>query len=110
MSKGGKRILTGIITAVAISLSAQTTTPDPVLLTIDGKPVTKSEFEAVYFKNNPNKTVTDPKAVEDYLDLFINFKLKVKEAEAMGLDTLSTFKNELAGYRKQLAAPYLTDK
>jgi peptidyl-prolyl cis-trans isomerase SurA len=47
--------------------------------------------------------------LEDYLQLFINFKLKVKEAEELGLDTVSAFKNELEGYRKQLAAPYLTD-
>ena len=53
---------------------------------------------------------TEKKSVNDYLDLFVNFKLKVKEAEQMGLDTLSSFKQELGGYRKQLAAPYLTDK
>jgi len=83
---------------------------DPTLLTIDGKPVTKSEFEAVYKKNNGKDMSTEKKSVNDYLDLFINFKLKVKEAEQMGLDTVPSFKQELGGYRKQLAAPYLTDK
>lgn len=85
-------------------------TNDPALLTIDGKPVTKSEFEAVYKKNNGKDMSAEKKSVNDYLDLFINFKLKVKEAEQMGLDTVASFKQELNGYRKQLAAPYLTDK
>ncbi len=83
---------------------------DPTLLTIDGKSITKSEFEAVYKKNNGKDMSAEKKSVNDYLDLFINFKLKVKEAEQMGLDTLGSFKQELGGYRKQLAAPYLTDK
>jgi len=83
---------------------------DPTLLTIDGKAITKSEFEAVYKKNNGKDMSTEKKSVNDYLDLFVNFKLKVKEAEQMGLDTLPSFKQELSGYRKQLAAPYLTDK
>lgn len=89
-------------------LAAQTS--DPVLLTIDGKPVTKSEFEAVYRKNNGKDMSAEKKSVREYLDLFINFKLKVKEAEELGLDTASAFKQELGGYKKQLSAPYLTDK
>lgn len=91
----------------AAGLAAQT---DPVLLTIDGKPVTKSEFEAVYKKNNGKDMSAEKKTVREYLDLFINFKLKVKEAEQMGLDTAAAFKQELGGYKKQLSAPYLTDK
>lgn len=81
---------------------------DPVLLTVGGKNVTKSEFEAIYHKNN-NKVAGDKKSIEEYLDLFINFKLKVREAEAQGLDTTAAFRNELEGYRKQLAQPYLVD-
>src|ERR1041385_3462200 len=91
----------------ATGLAAQT---DPVLLTIDGKPITKSEFEAVYRKNNGKDMSAEKKSVREYLDLFINFKLKVKEAERMGLDTAAAFKQELGGYKKQLSAPYLTDK
>ena len=92
----------------AASVFAQTA--DPTLLTIDGKAITKSEFESVYKKNNGKDMSTEKKSVNDYLDLFVNFKLKVKEAEQMGLDTIPSFKQELSGYRKQLAAPYLTDK
>lgn len=80
------------------------------LLTVGGDNVTRGEFMAIYKKNNSNPTAIDKKSVTDYLDLFINFKLKVKEAKDLGLDTAKTFVSELRGYRKQLATPYLTDK
>jgi peptidyl-prolyl cis-trans isomerase SurA len=82
---------------------------DPELLNIAGKPITKSEFMSVYMKNNSKAQASDPKSVEDYMELFINFKLKVKAAEELGMDTVSAFRNELEGYRKQLAQPYLVD-
>lgn len=82
---------------------------EPVVMTVNDKQVTKSEFEAVFYKNN-NKETTNAKSVKEYADLYALFKMKVLEAEGMGLDTLQSFKNELGGYRKQLAAPYLTDK
>ena len=82
-----------------------------VLLTIDNKKVTKTEFERIYKKNNEKDTTfIDDKSLEEYLELFINFKLKVIEAEKIGLDTTQNFKKELAGYRRQLSKPYLTDK
>lgn len=83
---------------------------EPVVMTINGKPIKKSEFEAVYRKNNGREINNNSKSVKEYVELFSLFKSKVFEAEALGLDTLSTFRNELAGYRRQLAAPYLTDK
>ena len=88
------------------------TTPveDPILLTVGGDPVTKSEFENIYHKNNPKDNPDDRKALEEYLELFINFKLKVKAAKALGKDTTTAFRNELKGYRSQLAKPYLSDK
>lgn len=79
---------------------------DPLLLEIGDRKVNLSEFEAVYKKNNNQ---SNAQAVEEYLDLYINFRLKVKEAEELGLDTSSKFKKELAGYRRQLAEPYLSD-
>ncbi len=103
-----KKIAITVLTAItAVSMYAQTA--DPVIMTIGGKSVYKSEFESVFRKNN-NKTNVDPKAVKDYADLFSLFKMKVFEAESMGLDTAASFKTELAGYRRQLAQPYLTDK
>jgi peptidyl-prolyl cis-trans isomerase SurA len=106
-----KRLFINLLIWVStLNLFAQSKGGDQIILKIDDKPITKSEFEAVFFKNNPNKEVKDQKSVEEYMEMFINFKLKVKNAEELGMDTARNFLNELAGYRKQLASPYLTDK
>ena len=83
---------------------------DQVLLTIDKQNITVSEFMSVYKKNNLEGEVLDRKSLEDYLELYINFKLKVTEAEDLGLDTVQSFINELKGYRDQLAKPYFVDE
>jgi peptidyl-prolyl cis-trans isomerase SurA len=83
---------------------------DPVLLSIADEDITKSEFLAVYQKNNVEGEVLDKKSLVEYLELFINFKLKVKEAMDLGLDTIPSFINELKGYRDQLAKPYFIDE
>ncbi len=80
------------------------------LLTIDNQSFSKDEFMYVYNKNNSNPASVDKKSINEYLDLYINFRLKVKEAEDRGMDTTMAFKRELKGYRDQLARPYLTDK
>lgn len=80
---------------------------DRVLLTIDNKPVTVGEFEYLYNKNNAQQLV--PQTIDEYLDMFINYKLKVAEAEAAGIDTTAAFKEEFAGYARELAEPYLYD-
>ncbi|MES2516042.1 MAG: peptidylprolyl isomerase [Bacteroidota bacterium] len=100
----------GFLTLSAIGLTSLAQTSEPVIMTINGKPVYKSEFENVYHKNSGKEVNKEQKSVKEYVDLFSTFKMKVFEAEANGLDTNSAFKTELAGYRKQLAAPYLTDK
>ncbi|MGB0402638.1 MAG: peptidylprolyl isomerase [Salibacteraceae bacterium] len=82
---------------------------DNVLLNISGEVVTTEEFNLVYNKNNSSAQAIDPKTKEEYLDMYINFKLKVKEAESLGMDTAKGFVKELSGYRRQLASPYLTD-
>ncbi|MDR3653591.1 MAG: peptidylprolyl isomerase [Paludibacter sp.] len=92
--------------SLSMGLFAQTS--DPVLMIINGKPVLKSEFEYIYNKNNTNNSL-DKKTLEEYVDLFINFKLKVEEAKSQGIDTTKSFINELSGYRSQLTKPYLTD-
>ena len=79
------------------------------IVTIDGNPVSTEEFLYVYNKNNLNTGPVDSTEIRDYLDMFINFKLKVREAEVLGLDRDSAFIQELEGYRKQLASPYLTE-
>jgi len=84
---------------------------DPILMNIGNSAITLSEFESVYTKNRgKDESAKDPKALDTYVDLFVTFKMKVKEAEEMGLDTSAAFRNELSGYRKQLSQPYLTDK
>ncbi len=83
--------------------------PEQTLMTIAGENVSKTDFLAIYNKNNVKGEVIDKKSLDEYLELFINFKLKVKEAEELGMDTLTSFKTELAGYRKQLAQNYLVD-
>ena len=81
---------------------------DPVLMIIKGTPIYKSEFEYLYNKNNTQNTL-DKKSLSEYLVLFENFKMKVLEAEAMGMDTTRAFLEELSGYRHQLTPVYLTD-
>jgi peptidyl-prolyl cis-trans isomerase SurA len=83
---------------------------DSIVMTINDKKIKKSEFEAVYHKNNGKEAANTTKSVKEYVDLFSLYKSKVFEAESLGLDTLESFKAELEGYRRQLAAPYLTDK
>ena len=83
---------------------------EKVLLTIGDHEITRGEFERIYKKNNQNLfEESESKTPKEYLDLFIDYKLKVIEAENLQMDTSKTFINELAGYRKELAAPYLTD-
>lgn len=103
------KIMKHLLIALGILVSATVTAQqDPVLLEIDGKPVTKSEFLQIYLKNNNNPQY-DQKSLDDYIALFKKFKLKVAEAEALGYDTIPKLKRELEGYQKQLALPYLTD-
>lgn len=77
---------------------------DPTVMTINGKKVTRSEFEYSYNKNNA-EGVIDKKSVDDYVPLFINYKLKVEAAKAARLDTLTSFKNEFLTYRDQQVRP-----
>ena len=93
---------------IALSASLLAQASDPVLMTINNKPVLKSEFEYIYNKNNTNNSL-DKKTLEEYVDLFVNFKLKVEEAKTQGIDTTKSFITELSGYRLQLTKPYLTD-
>ena len=81
---------------------------DKVLMTINGEPIMASEFLYIYEKNN-QETSLEKKSMEEYLDLFINFKLKVTEAIAQGVDTTQEFKDELKGYRAQATPKYLQD-
>lgn len=79
--------------------------------TLGNVSVPVSQFKYVYNKNNGNDPdAYSEKSLKEYLDLYTNFKLKVIEAQSMGLDTAQSFIKELEGYKKQLAQPYLTEK
>ena len=80
-----------------------------VLFTVGKVQVTAEEFKAVYEKNKGVGNNIDPKTPEEYLDLYINFKLKIAEAYKQQRDTSSKFIKEFGGYRTQLAKPYLSD-
>lgn len=80
------------------------------LITIGDRNITAGEFMAVYEKNNVNSEVIDKKSVDEYIDMFIKFKLKVTEAEARKMDTLPKFIKEYDGYRQQLAKPYFSNE
>lgn len=82
---------------------------DKVLITIDDEQIMVSEFKRVYEKNLDAIDNEEAKDLEKNLDLFINYKLKVKEAYAIKLDTLSSYVKEMKTYRNQLAAPYMQD-
>ena len=81
-----------------------------VLFTVGSQSITTEEFQAVYEKNKGVGAALDPKTPEEYLELYINFKLKIAEAYALQRDTATSFKNEFGGYRAQLAKPYLSDQ
>jgi len=81
--------------------------PGAVLFEVGNEKVTLDEFEYVYRKNNPTKQNDYSRAsLEEYLELYINFKLKVKEARTLRIDTLPAVQSELDRYRKQLVKSY----
>lgn len=83
---------------------------DPVLFSIENNPVHLSEFKYIYSKTNGQKADFSKASLQEYLDLYTNFKLKVQKARDMKLDTISSLQQELAGYRRQLADSYLIDR
>jgi len=100
MKKIGLSVLCG---AFALVISAQD------VLTIDSQKISLDEFTNIFYKNNNNTELTK-EYLDEYMQLFVNFKLKVKEANDLGLDTIEAFIIELDGYRIQLAKPYLKNK
>jgi peptidyl-prolyl cis-trans isomerase SurA len=99
--------LSSVLSSV-LSISALHSQKDPVLMTVGGESVHLGEFSAIFKKNNQEPKITRA-ALDSYMDLFTIFKLKVREAREMGLDTSNTFEMELNSYVKQLTGPYLRD-
>lgn len=89
---------------LSITIHAQ----DDVLFSVGDTKVKKSEFESIYKKNNfNNKADYSRKSLEDYLNLYVNFRLKVNEALSQNLDKNDRFKEELGVYERQLLDSYL---
>ena len=105
-----KTALVILVAFLANTMVAQSSLDKKTLVTIGDEAVSVAEFMKVYQKNNALADTTYRESVKEYLDLFINFKLKVMEAEAMKMDTISAFVKELEGYRTQLAKPYFVDE
>ena len=81
---------------------------EQTVLTLDNKAVSIGEFERLYMKNNTQATF-DSASIAEYMQLFTDYKLKVAEAEQLGMDTTKEFRDEFDGYCAQLEKPYFTD-
>lgn len=96
----------GVICASLLALSARTS--DPELMVVNGKPVKLSEFEYLYHKN-ANQQI-NPQSLDEYLGMFIDYKLKVADAVDAGLDTTLAFRKEFRKFKKELSEPYFRDQ
>lgn len=94
--------------AAASILAAGAKNTDDVLMTVDGKDIHVSEFEYLYNKNNSQQL--EPQTLDQYLDMFINYKLKVADAEHAGIQNTQSFIKEFEKFREELSAPYFVDK
>jgi len=99
-----------LLAVAALPLAAWAQKEDPVLFTVEDTPVHQSEFVYIYTKTNGKNADFSQASLQEYLDLYVKFKLKVQKAKEMKLDTIPQLMNELAGYRRQLADSYLIDK
>ena len=95
---------TWLVVFALISSSSLLAQPpqSPTLFSFDDESVSLSEFKYVYFKNNPNNPDPTLEDLQEYLKLYINFKLKVAEAENKQVDTLPNVRRDLSNYLEQL--------
>lgn len=104
-----KRLFTYIAGLFCATTTVAQNNADAILMTINGKPVMRSEFEYSYNKNNSDGVI-DKKTVEEYVDLFVNYKLKVAAALEARYDTIKSFRQEFMQYRDQQIRPsFVTD-
>ena len=99
-----------LICLISVLLAAPSLagTDNPVVMTVNGYDVTKSEFEYFFRKNNTSQSVTR-KSVKEYAELYLNFKLKVQAAMDEGMDKSQSFLSEYSMYRDMQAEEYLID-
>lgn len=101
------RKLSFFLVAAGILTLAAKAPKDPILMEVDGRPVTLSEFEYFYHKNDGNEI--EKETPEQYLQRFIDYKLKVAQARAERRDTTEDYRKDFRSFRREMAAPYLTD-
>ncbi len=100
------KVFFGALALVGVATLAIAAT-DPVLMKINNKEVKLSEFEYLYKKNLEQQV--NKESIDEYVDRFVNYKLKVAEAERLGYDTLQYIKKEIDGYKEDMLSPFLTD-
>ncbi len=103
-----KFLVASLILLIFMGVSAQET-DKKVIFTIDGTPFYADEFIRVYNKNLELVKDESQKDLDNYLELFIGYKLKITKAMQMGLQEDKKYQSELKSYRNQLAKKYLTD-
>lgn len=101
-------LILSVLAPMTMAAKTAAKSTDPVVMTIGGEPVKLSEFEYLYNKNNSQQQVAT--SLDDYVDMFVNYKLKVRAAREAGLDTTQVYLNDLKGYSRDLAMPYMVDK
>lgn len=101
--------ITFLLGFIASSFLASAQVSNPVLMEVNGKKITKAEFEYSYNKNNSVDGAVEHKTVDEYVQMYVDYKLKVVEAEALRLDTLSSFVKEFRQYRDMQLTPLMID-
>lgn len=102
------RILFVLTLLISVNIHAQID-ENAVLFTVDDNPVTAKEFLRVYNKNLDLVKDESQKDVDEYLNLFVNYSMKIAEAKSLGYDQTPEYLREFESYKKQLSRNYLTD-
>lgn len=103
-------ILFPVICFILFPHFAEAQNDEDVLFTVNNNPVTVGEFKYIYTKTNGANAVFTKTSLQEYLDLYIKFKLKVEEAKTLRIGNLPDIKEELLGYRRQLSDSYILNK
>lgn len=98
-----KMLLGGAAALTALAMAAK----DPIVMSVNGEDVTRSEFEYLFNKNSQQQI--DPQPLDKYVEMFSIYKMKVADAKAHGLDTLPSYLKEIKQYSEELSTPFFTD-
>ncbi|MEY3323532.1 MAG: hypothetical protein RLZZ417_3115 [Bacteroidota bacterium] len=105
-----KIILLPVLCLILSSHFVNAQSEEDILFTVNNNPVTVGEFKYIYSKTNGANANFSKSSLQEYLDLYVKFKLKVQEAKALKVDYLPDIKEELLGYRRQLSDSYILNK